>query len=81
MTEELTLDKAIETLRMMRRNAPHGEVAIQSILFGIKYHDELRHLRIADISSGVGVGPNTCGVEIRHGMNLAKYVDLKKGDV
>ena len=78
MGQELTIEKAIETLRMMRRTAPDGEVAIQAILFGIEYHDELRHLRIADISSGVGVGPNTCEVEIRHGMKLAKYVDLKE---
>ena len=74
----MTTDEAAAILRRMRREAaPKREVAIQAILFGIKYHVELRSLRLADISRQVGVGPNTCSVEIRHGMQLARYVELK----
>ena len=52
-------------------------MAIAAILFGIKYHAELRGLNLKDISRRVGIGPDTCSVEIRHGMKLAPYVELK----
>ena len=38
----MTIDQATAILREMRRAAPAGEVAIQAILFGIKYHDPTR---------------------------------------
>ena len=75
----MTLDEAAEILRRMRREAkPRQEMSIQAILFGIKYHKELRGLSLKDISSRIGVGPETCSVEIRYGMRLAQYVELKE---
>ena len=77
----MTADEAAEILRRMRRDAmPRREMAIQSILFGIRYHAELRNLSLLDISRRVGVGPQTCSVEIRYGMQLAKYVKLRSVD-
>lgn len=72
----MTVDEAADILLAMRRGAPPGEIAIQAILFGIKYHDQLRGVRLPDISNRVGIGPMTCTVEIRYGMKLAKYVRL-----
>ena len=74
----MTVDQAAKILREMRRRAaPEREVAIQAILFGIRYHDELTGMSLSDLSQRIGVGPDTCAVEIRHGMNLAKYVGLR----
>ena len=72
----MTVDEAADILLVMRRGAPRGEVAIQAILFGLKYHAQLRGVRLADIANRIGIGPMTCTVEIRHGMKLAKYVRL-----
>ena len=74
----MTTDEAAAILNRMRLEArPRDEVAIAAILFGIKYHAELRVLNLKDISRRVGIGPDTCSVEIRHGMKLAPYVELK----
>ena len=58
----------------MRDNAPRGEVAIQAILFGIKYHKDIDGARARELSTLVGNGPDTCSVELEYGVKLAKYV-------
>ena len=76
----MTTDEAAAILRQMRREAmPRREMAIQAILFGIRYHAELKDFSLREISRRVGVGQHTCSVEIRHGMQLAKYVELREG--
>ena len=67
MSDEITLDAAVKILRLMRDNAPPGEISIQAILFGIEFHDALESLSLRNISSRVGVGPDTCSVEMRYG--------------
>ena len=74
----MTLDEAAATLREMRENAPYGEVAIQAILFGIKYHDQLEYMSLAELSRLVGSGPETCRVELEYGMKLAQHVNLRQ---
>ena len=73
----MTIDQATAILREMRRAAPAGEVAIQAILFGIKYHDQLEDVSLNELSERVGVSRDICHVQLRHGIKLAKYVALR----
>ena len=72
----MSIDEAAKILLEMRENAPDGEIAIQAIMFAIKYHDQIEGLRLAELSSAVGNGPDTCQVELRYGVQLSKYVTL-----
>ena len=72
----MTIDEAAKSLREMRDNAAYGEVAIQAIIFAIKYYDQIEGLSLAELSSAVGNGPDTCQVELRYGVQLSKYVTL-----
>ena len=52
----MSIDEAAKILLEMRENAPDGEIAIQAIMFAIKYHDQIEGLRLAELSSAVGNG-------------------------
>ena len=73
----MTIDEAAAMLRDMRRKAPAGEVSLQAILFGIKYHDQLGGVSLNDLSARMG-SRTLCDVQLRHGIKLAKYVKLRK---
>ena len=45
------------------------------ILFGLTYADELEHLSISEVSR-LATGRDF-NVEIRHGINLAEYVQVR----
>ena len=75
----MTVEKAAATLRRMYRDdAPRGEKAPFLILFGIKYADDLPRLPLARIIREAGLH-RTANIEIRYGMKLAKYVEIKPG--
>ena len=65
-------------LRRMYRNAPNGERSTALHLFGIRYVAELSvpHVSINRMVEQSGVG-NSYYTEVRKGMRLAKYVELK----
>ena len=73
----MTIDEATALLRAMRRKAPPGELSLQAILFGIKYHDELGGVNLNDLSAQMG-SRTLCDVQLRHGIKLAKYVELRE---
>ena len=73
----MTIDEAAAILREMRRKAPSGELSLQAILFGIKYHDQLGGVRLNELSAQMG-SRTLCDVQLRHGMKLAKYVELRE---
>lgn len=72
----MTVDQAAAILQEMRRKAPEGETSLQAILFGIKYHAQLRDVSLNELSARMG-SRTTCNVQLRHGMKLAKYVELR----
>ena len=73
----MTVEKAAAKLKSMYRvDAPRGKKGPYLILFGIKYVDDLVWLPLASVIRKAGLHP-TANVEIRYGMKLADYVDIK----
>ena len=60
----------------MYQDAPPKEKALSIHLFGIKYADQIRDMSAKDIAVGAGL-PESYKTEIRKGINLAKYVEVK----
>ena len=60
----------------MYREALPGEKALSIHLFAIKYADQIRDMSAKDIAVGAGL-PESYKTEIRKGINLAKYVEVK----
>ena len=73
----MPLDEAAAKLREICENTPYGEVAIQAVLFGIKYHDQLEYMSLAELSRQVGNSSETCQTELEYGMKLAQYVSVR----
>lgn len=61
---------------MYADGAQRSEKALSIHLFAIKYADEIREMRPEDIVNGAGL-PKSYPTEIRKGINLAKYVEVK----
>ena len=75
----MTVEKAAAKLkRMYRVDAPRGKKGPYLILFGVKYADDLARLSLSRVIREAGLHP-TANVQIRHGMKLADYVDIKPG--
>jgi len=74
----MTLHELGVKLKEMRDSAPEGEIAVYTHLFGIKYADEIvrSHYSIKDIVIAAGID-ESMKTEVRKGINLAKYVELK----
>ena len=72
----MTENEAIIKLRDMYRNAPPREKKTHIHLFGIKYADELKELSINFVADRA-TGSDAYGTEIRNGIRLAKYVQLR----
>ena len=60
----------------MCQDAPPKEKALSIHLFAIKYADQIRDMSAKDIAGGAGL-PESYKIEIRKGLNLAKYVEVK----
>jgi hypothetical protein len=73
----MTIDQAAKLLaQMYRQGAATNEKAVYIHLFGIKYADELEGMSLPELTDRAGIS-DTYKTEIRKGMNLAKYVQLK----
>ncbi len=72
----MQIEEASKILAQMYNNAERKEVALSVHLFGIKYADQIGNMSANDIAIGAGI-KKSYGTEIRKGMRLAKYVELK----
>ena len=65
-------------LRSMYDNAPHNEQVVMIFLFGIKYGRiiEENNFNVRNIVEKSGIN-ETYKTEVRKGINLAKYVEIK----
>lgn len=72
----MRIEEASKILAQMYRNALEGEKVIAIHLFGIKYADQIRNIPAKEIAAGADL-PESYGTEIRKGINLAKYVEVK----
>ena len=73
----MTVGEAAAILRRMYENAPQGEKVTSIFLFGIIHADDLAALSVRDVVREAGIRP-TYYTEIRNGIKLAKYVQLKE---
>ena len=73
----MTIDEAAKLLREMRENAAYGEVPIQTMMFAIKYHDQIEGFSKAELSRVATGKRTTCDVELEYGVKLAQYVTLR----
>ncbi len=73
----MRIDEASKILALMYQNALPREKALSIHLFSIKYADEIRDMSVKDIAVGAGL-PESYKTEIRKGINLAKYVEVRR---
>ena len=73
----MRIDQASQILAQMYKDAPPKEKALSIHLFSIKYADQIRDMSAKDIVVGAGL-PESYKTEIRKGINLAKYVEVRK---
>ena len=72
----MTVGEAAAVLKRMYRDAPAGEKGPCLILFGIKYVDDLARLSLRSVIRESGLH-RSADVQIRHGMKLEKYVQIR----
>jgi hypothetical protein len=73
----MTIDQAASELaRMYREALATREQATSVHLFGIKYADQIANMSLPEVAIRAGI-PKTYATEIRKGINLAKYVQLR----
>ena len=72
----MTEDEAVRKLREMYENAPSRERKTSIHLFGIKYAQILEGMPINKIAEQA-TGHESYGTEIRNGIRLSKYVQLR----
>ena len=76
MDMAMTVGEAADILKGMYGNAPYREQMTGIFLFGIKYADDLAGLSLKAVVAEAGMPP-TYYTEIRRGIKLAKYVQIK----
>lgn len=73
----MTIDDAAKELsKMYREGIPNREQAVSVHLFGIKFATQLDGMPLKEIAIRAGISP-AYATEIRKGINLARYVQLK----
>lgn len=73
----MRIDQASQILAQMYQDALPKEKALSIHLFAIKYAGEIRDMSAKDIVVGAEL-PESYKTEIRKGINLAKYVEVKR---
>lgn len=74
----MQIDQASKILaEMYADGATRNEKALSIHMFGITYADQIRDIPIKDIVIGAEL-PESYKTEIRKGINLAKYVEVRK---
>ncbi len=68
----------INKLRGLYHKAPQGESTVSLIIFGIKYAESLKELKVpmGILCADAGVRSNAA-MEINQGITLSKYVEIK----
>lgn len=73
----MRIDQASKILAQMYKDALLNEKVVSVHLFGIKYADEIRDMSVKDIVIGAELY-KSYQTEIRKGINLAKYVEVRR---
>ena len=75
----MTYSELARELKIMYENAPKGESTTFIRLFGIKYYKEINNCgnSVKEIVRLSGIG-DSYQAEVNKGIQLAKYVELKK---
>lgn len=73
----MQIDQGSKILAQMYQEALPKEKALSIHLFAIKYADQIRDMSAKDIVVGAGL-PESYKTEIRKGINLAKYVEVRR---
>ena len=68
----------VNKLRGMYHKAPEGESTVSLILFGIKYAESLKELKVpmGIMCAEAGVR-SSAAMELNQGITLSKYVEIK----
>lgn len=69
-------EQASKLLSEMYIKAPDKEKALSIHLFAITYADQIKYMSAKDIVVGAGL-PESYKTELRKGINLAKYVQIR----
>jgi hypothetical protein len=72
----MQINEASKILREMYQKADKKEKAVSIHLFGIKYAQQIEDMSAKDIVIGADL-PESYKTEVRKGINLAKYVEVK----
>lgn len=72
----MQINEASKILREMYQKADKKEKAVSIHLFGIKYAQQIEGMPAKDIVIGADL-PESYKTEVRKGINLAKYVEVK----
>lgn len=72
----MQINEASKILRDMYQKADHKEKGVAIHLFGIKYADQIESMSAKDVVVGAEL-PESYKTELRKGINLAKYVEVK----
>lgn len=72
----MQINQASKILREMYQKADKKEKAVSIHLFGIKYAQQIEGISAKDIVIGADL-PESYKTEVRKGINLAKYVEVK----
>lgn len=73
----MQIGEASRLLADMYENAEPKEKALSIHLFGILYAADIKTMSAKEIAIGAGL-PESYKAEIRKGINLAKYVEVRK---
>lgn len=67
----------IQDLRMACERAPKGDRVVTIHLFGIRNAGRLKGVNLGDLAERAGLG-SSFGTELRKGVRLAEFVELKR---
>ena len=73
----MQIGEASKILAQMYRGALPGEKVVAVHLFGIMNADQIRNIPAKQIAVRADL-PESYGTEIRKGINLAKYVEVRR---
>ncbi|KIC19387.1 HTH-like domain-containing protein [Leisingera sp. ANG-DT] len=74
----MTTDQLAEILKDRYLNAEQREMVTAIHLFGIEFAAELQGHSANDVAE-LGTGKRSYGTEVRKGMRLSKFVQIKSG--
>ena len=74
----MTVEEAAKILATMyAQGLPKREQALSVHLFGIKYSKQIENMSLPELAVRAGI-PKTYATELRKGINLSRYVEVKR---